>query len=304
VASDREQAQHTLYLLHDGWHRQTELFDSSSGSPDGSFIFKDVAPGEYVLALNPLGPRLFAGSPAFPTTFYPGVPDLAAATRLTVTAGQVLDVGEFVAPPVLPPFRVEGQVLGQDGAPVGKATVDASHRGSASFFVTTDENGRFALSVPEGTYARLRVFAPGDGPRTEIPFHAAPGLAPLRIVLSPGRTEVATSSDDAIEIVRIEPPEGSLLHPGDDVRMRVTVRHQLASAVIASLSLVVQDDTGNHLVLPQPTVDVPRGSGELTLEARVRIPEKSTFVRVFTPLRLSLAREVPLVDRVQYMVVH
>jgi hypothetical protein len=302
VARDHAPLPETLHLLADGWHRQEDLHDERRIEPDGRFEFKSVAAGEYVLALSPLGPGL-SSEPWFPTTFHPGVAELSGATRVSVAPGQAVDAGEFVAPAPLSSVEVEGQVVGADGTPVRRATVSAVNEPSLSF-ATTDGEGRFRLSLPEGAFVHLSAYGPGpeDVFSQEVPLRIARGLSPLRLVLTQGEKEPPPHAEDGIEIVRVTPPDGSQLRAGDEVLIRATVRYQLSTAALATVTLVVQDETGKSVNLPQATSDAVRGSGELTLEARVRVPEKGRALKVFTPLRLPAARRTSIVDDAAYTV--
>jgi len=68
---------------------------------------------------------------------------------------------DCVMQPKLVVSRVQGQVFDPYGVPVPGALIALSHDGVQQAQATTDANGKFALSVPSGTYhfwAELRGF--------------------------------------------------------------------------------------------------------------------------------------------------
>ncbi|HEX5071210.1 MAG TPA: carboxypeptidase-like regulatory domain-containing protein [Vicinamibacterales bacterium] len=114
----------------------------------------------------------------YPATFYPGVASLAAATVVTVPAGE-RRTGIDVAVKPVPAFRVSGTVTGSDG-PVPHTTVKITPEGTESeigygsigaevAMAVTRGDGTFtALAVPAGRYVasvtKLAAAPSVDGP--------------------------------------------------------------------------------------------------------------------------------------------
>ena len=152
----------------------------------GEFRVFGLAPGEYFVAATPRSVAMFpmaAANPAserktarttFPTTYYPGTSDQAAAQPIAVAAGA--EVGNIVLTmqPV-PAFRISGVVVDEEGHPVPDAMVmlTADPRGGGLMGPVGNSrslpNGRFEIDdVPAGSYRAnasimMRTTASGGG---------------------------------------------------------------------------------------------------------------------------------------------
>jgi hypothetical protein len=133
--------------------------DASSPSPlsaytdrDGRYEFTDLAPGRYVLGvgLDAIRSEGFA----YARIFYPGTPDPAKATVITVEEGQKLANYTLKLPKPLAERILEGVVVLADGSPARGAHVgttmleypfDVQGPGAMA-----DEQGRFTVAVFEG----------------------------------------------------------------------------------------------------------------------------------------------------------
>jgi 5-hydroxyisourate hydrolase-like protein (transthyretin family) len=126
---------------------------------DGRFQFARVPPGRFVIGAVP------------EPVFYPGVQPLPAATRVTVGAGELVSLPDFVMPAASPYVGLTGVVFDADGVPAEGARVFLMGVGERGQIlaepVLTDASGRFALAAP--AHREYRVFAererPGDPAR-------------------------------------------------------------------------------------------------------------------------------------------
>ena len=129
----------------------------------GEFRLFGLAPGEYILTATPQ-PRFgnqhgSADAAIAAATFYPGVPDAAAAQTITVTAGETVGGIEFRLETTAG-FKVSGVIVDQAGAPVTGAMVmlRGDPRSPVAIMgpvgqTSSDANGRFVLgNVPSGSY--------------------------------------------------------------------------------------------------------------------------------------------------------
>jgi uncharacterized protein (DUF2141 family) len=126
---------------------------------DGQFRIANLIPGQYLLITGPnlSGARLSVAQArsarveGFATMFYPGVPDMEAATPIVIAGGQ--QVPADFALKAEPIFRVAGSVLGL--APgVGASLQFASKAGDVlPVPVNLDvQTGKFEAKVPGGAY--------------------------------------------------------------------------------------------------------------------------------------------------------
>jgi hypothetical protein len=123
----------------------------------GRFRVSGLAAGIYYLVANPRSQAFFdlpsARGTAVVPTFYPGAIKQAAASTITIGAGDIVDNLVFTVQSV-PAFSISGIVVDENGKPVGGAWVyfygpDLPWRGTAE----TQKDGRFVLGdVPAGNY--------------------------------------------------------------------------------------------------------------------------------------------------------
>ena len=83
----------------DGSDDPTEVLFEAATEPDGTFSIDGLSPGEYLLAVNPLG-DVQAGQP-YPASFFGGA-DRESATRISVGDGEAVELDQpFVLKPAL-----------------------------------------------------------------------------------------------------------------------------------------------------------------------------------------------------------
>jgi uncharacterized protein (DUF2141 family) len=125
---------------------------------DGQFHVANLVPGQYLVVTGPnlSGARRLFGRvrstrpEGFGTMFYPGVPDLEAATPLTIAGGQQMQV-DFALKPE-PIFSVSGTILGL-GEGVSPSLQIRSKAGEilpapVAYF----DSGKFETKLPGGGY--------------------------------------------------------------------------------------------------------------------------------------------------------
>ena len=92
----------------------------------GVYRLYGLPPGEYFVSaanrnMNFMGPELNNTEPdGFAPTYYPGTPNLAEATRITLKSGQEM-AGAHFALVVTKMARIRGRVLASSGEPVGRS---------------------------------------------------------------------------------------------------------------------------------------------------------------------------------------
>ena len=159
---------------------------------DGHFRFSNLAPGTYYIAAGPMTSELklhVAGDKprtGFAHVYYPGVPDLASAQPVEVTAGQQAEA-DFTLHAV-PVFELSGTVSGQLADQGVGFTVLSSSGDNISTGVHYDmETGVFkAEGLPAGSYI-VRAFCQGGGQplRAEARVNLAADVQDVRLVLAP-----------------------------------------------------------------------------------------------------------------------
>jgi len=125
---------------------------------DGSFKIDEIALGEYYLVANDDG--VISSNEPFPLTYYPGVFDKAKATVLNIASGDKLEDFDIHIPSQKPTRTIEGRLLFSDGRPaegesVEFASEEKSGQSQDRVYVNTDAEGRFKLSVLEGSKGTL-----------------------------------------------------------------------------------------------------------------------------------------------------
>lgn len=165
----------------------------------GEFVFDLVAPGKYLVAINPNGCHTPANI-QLGRLFYPGVANEENARVITVRENEVVSLKEVFKPP--PPLKerwMSGVVQLPDGTPVANATVFKFQKGiifstcvSTQSEVQTDAAGRFRLKgyEPYEYFIRAYIQIGSEIPRKRLISAAAeipPGNGPddLRLTLYP-----------------------------------------------------------------------------------------------------------------------
>lgn len=185
--------------------RSGEL-DTPGGSPtrvqtwtrsDGTFELRLVDPGEYLLGFNSIRPYN-NGRLTFPRALHPGVLEPTAASRVKVTAGERVRLGNFVVPESIKLVTVPGIVVDEAGLPIRGANVVLRDRTGdpnriGPIFVTGDD-GRFAFSLVDGGRYDVHVTRYlGDERRPRevqtgvVPFTASSQTPLVTAVMRPNR---------------------------------------------------------------------------------------------------------------------
>lgn len=130
---------------------------------DGSFGFKDLPPGQYVLGVN-IGDAPDDDLP-YKTTYYPSTSEQGAAEIFKLDRGQHLTGLEFRLPPPLNRRAITGVVVRPDGKPVTRGEVSLTEVASnrpAGRDAKTDGEGRFSIQAFEGVRYKVSASVPAD----------------------------------------------------------------------------------------------------------------------------------------------
>jgi hypothetical protein len=171
-----------------------ESIGNSSTSEDGRFRFANLRPGTYYLAAGPVTPQVDSlfevpqeAKSGYPGVYFPGVPDMASASPIALSAGQQAEA-DFSLNEV-PVYMLSGTISGyaaNQGVSVQLCDQAGSPLPLSGQF--SADNGRFDFhGVPAGNYV-LKAFsqaAPNQPIRAEIRFSLASNLFNLHMALSP-----------------------------------------------------------------------------------------------------------------------
>ena len=125
---------------------------------NGHFNIDDISLGEYFLIAN--DDNVITSNEPFPLTYYPGVLEKSKATVLIVASGDKLQDFDIHIPSQRPTRTIQGRLLFSDGrAAEGESVEFASEEKSGQnqdhVYARTDAEGRFKLSVLEGSKGTL-----------------------------------------------------------------------------------------------------------------------------------------------------
>src|ERR1700754_2391459 len=133
---------------------------SLSGCTDenGRFKIDDIGLGEYFLIANEH--NVITSNEPFPLTYYPGVLDKEKETVLIVASGDKLQDFDIHIPSQRPTRTIQGRLLFSDGRPAAEESVEFASdekqgQNQDHVYVRTDAEGRFKLSVLEGSKGTL-----------------------------------------------------------------------------------------------------------------------------------------------------
>ena len=128
---------------------------------DGRFKIDEIELGEYYLVANDDG--VISSDEPFPLTYYPGVFEKEKATLLNIASGDKLQDFDIHIPSQRPTRTIEGRLLFSDGRPVEDESVEflseeKPNQPQDRVLAKTDAEGRFKLSVLEGSKGTLRGY--------------------------------------------------------------------------------------------------------------------------------------------------
>ncbi|HEY4960126.1 MAG TPA: carboxypeptidase-like regulatory domain-containing protein [Terriglobales bacterium] len=161
---------------------------------DGHYRFANLLPGTYYLAAEPFVPPLesvFELPPepktGYPGVYYPGVPDLASSSPISLSAGQQAEASFSLNE--VPSYNISGTISGyMPNQGVNLQLCDQSGNPVSFSYEFSPENGRFDFhGVPSGVYV-LKAFsqsAPNQPVRTEARLNVASNVFNLHLALVP-----------------------------------------------------------------------------------------------------------------------
>lgn len=186
---------------------------------DGSFVFKDLPPGRYVLGVN-VGDAPDKDMP-YKTTFYPSASEQSAAEIISLGEGQHVTGVVFHLPQPLASRALTGVVVWPNGRPVTRGEVSLTEVASgrpAGMDAKVDRLGCFSIQAFEGVKYRLRASTPADpnwdpdsgrgvallvSPEVEVMPSAKTG--PVRLVIDTANDGVRRTTT-VLRAPRVPPP--------------------------------------------------------------------------------------------------
>jgi hypothetical protein len=194
---------------------------------DGRYRFANLLPGTYYLATAPFTPlpeTLFDYQPeqktGYPAVYYPGVPDLASSSPISLSAGQQAEANFSLNE--VPAYNISGTVSGLPNQGVNLQLSDQSGSPLPFSYQFSPDNSRFDFhGVPSGVYL-LKAFAqlaPNQPVRAEKRLNVASNVYNLNLALTPAisipisvhKESVAQSAPSPMNYVRPQsqgPPLG------------------------------------------------------------------------------------------------
>lgn len=167
----------------------------ASSDEDGTFRFPNLQPGTYYLSAGPEAARpnsafTEAEKPrsGWPGLYYPGVPDLASAAPIRVSAGQ--QVQADLTMNLVPLYSVSGMVSGfVPGQGVNLQVLNPSGDSLPIATQFSSETGVFDLRVPAGMY-RLRAMGQSGEQqlRADLHINVNKDLTQLHLAMQPAAT--------------------------------------------------------------------------------------------------------------------
>jgi hypothetical protein len=122
--------------------------DYAYAEEDGSYQFKLIPPGRYVLRMRYDG--MTSQNRPFPVIFYPGSPDKSQARVFTIAEGETFDL-DIKVPPLPAEVEIRGQVVWPDSKPAATANVGyMAPKDSIFYGLKVDQEGRFSFKTYDG----------------------------------------------------------------------------------------------------------------------------------------------------------
>ncbi len=201
---------------------------------EGGFRIANLMPGSYYLSVGPTwDPAMTAlGNPprqrGYPELFYPGVPEIDAATPLEITPGEQVEAD--ISAKLVPMYDISGTITGfTPGTGIGLDFATAS--GEEATFDThfDDETGNFRTKVPPARYI-LKAWSQtpeGQSVRTDLLIDVTGDLNGLTLALGTAedllvQVRAVSSASHARRKTMIRRPPGESIAGG--------VRVELSSA--------------------------------------------------------------------------
>ncbi|MBS1854955.1 MAG: carboxypeptidase regulatory-like domain-containing protein [Acidobacteria bacterium] len=194
----------------EGKEQSNFLFGSGASTNDqGEYSFDEVAPGRYKVVMNMY--RFPTGNFPYPTIYWPGSRNEAAAIAIEVTDAAVAQLYDFSLPPEPKSVRVSGLVIGPDGRPANGVQVYITALPDNNVAMNdenrpqTDAEGRFSFTALEGWEYRLRAIQSGSRSfhSGDMHFTLKDSQPSLTLVCDrPGRFD-----NDPVELRRQNKPE-------------------------------------------------------------------------------------------------
>jgi hypothetical protein len=163
---------------------------------DGTFEFRLLQPGDYLLAFSAIRP--VNGRPTMVRALHPGVLVRTAATSVALAATARVRLQDFVVPESITLATISGIVVDEAGSPVRRARIvlqentEGGSRVGPSF--VTAEDGRFVFSLIERARYVVHVTRSlGDERRptgthiSQVPITVAPSTPLVTVVMKPSR---------------------------------------------------------------------------------------------------------------------
>src|SRR5580704_3731463 len=161
---------------------------------DGRFRFANLRPVTYFLSAGPITPLLESvfevpseSKTGYPGVYFPGVPDIASASPIELSAGQTAEANFSLDE--APVYRISGTISGYvPNQGVSLQLCDQSGTQVPMSYEFSPDNGRFDFrGVPAGTYV-LKAFsqsAPNQPVRAEARVNLASDQFNLHLALVP-----------------------------------------------------------------------------------------------------------------------
>lgn len=131
---------------------------------NGRFEIEDIGLGQYYLIAN--DDNVIDSDEPFPLTYYPGVLDKEKATVLTILTGDKLQDFDIHIPSQRQARTIQGRLLFSDGRPAAEESIEfvseeKPGQDQDRVYARTDAEGRFKLSVLEGSKGTVRGYLLG-----------------------------------------------------------------------------------------------------------------------------------------------
>jgi hypothetical protein len=170
-------------LRHHGYTTATAT------APDGTYEFKGVPPGRYVIQMRFDGEGMYGGTP-FPLIYHPNVSDREQAEVVEIGEGARVEGYDLRLPPRPAARTIEGTVTYPDGTPAAELSVNYSSPDAPDTYgsAQTDASGRFSFKGYEAlrykVWASVLSAAGGRWLSSEVLDVPAGGAAaPLKVVV-------------------------------------------------------------------------------------------------------------------------